>query len=131
MPDPISAALRMAAEHAIDVADVFNPFGDGASADPVDLRDPEYIAATLPAVKAVSDVYFRGEVEGLELPSLVAAGGRKGEHVVRSGRLDAAAHEPAIILAEGRLLQWDEAGEAYAVDERGAWVPYELGTGRP
>jgi DNA-binding NarL/FixJ family response regulator len=37
----------------------------------------------------------------------------------------------AIILAEGRLLQWDEAGQAYAVDERGAWVPYELGAGQP
>jgi DNA-binding NarL/FixJ family response regulator len=33
----------------------------------------------------------------------------------------------AIILAEGRLLQWDEAGQAYAVDERGDWQPYELG----
>jgi DNA-binding NarL/FixJ family response regulator len=37
----------------------------------------------------------------------------------------------AIILAEGRLLQWDEAGEAYVVDERGALVPYELGGGQP
>src|SRR5687768_8133295 len=36
----------------------------------------------------------------------------------------------AIILTEGRLLQWDEAGQAYTVDERGAWIPYELGTGR-
>jgi DNA-binding NarL/FixJ family response regulator len=32
----------------------------------------------------------------------------------------------AIILSAGRLLSWDEDGQAYAVDERGAWVPYEL-----
>jgi DNA-binding NarL/FixJ family response regulator len=33
----------------------------------------------------------------------------------------------AIILGAGRLLSWDELGQAYAVDERGAWVPYDLG----
>lgn len=32
----------------------------------------------------------------------------------------------AIILQEGRLLAWDENGQALAMDERGAWVPYEL-----
>src|SRR4051812_10436572 len=37
----------------------------------------------------------------------------------------------AIILSEGRLLQWDEAGHAYAVDERGEWSPYELGDDQP
>jgi DNA-binding NarL/FixJ family response regulator len=36
----------------------------------------------------------------------------------------------AIILREGRLLRWDAAGRAYAVDERGAWAPYEPGAGR-
>ncbi len=33
---------------------------------PLDLRDPEYIRQTLPALRALSDVYFRGEVRGLE-----------------------------------------------------------------
>lgn len=33
---------------------------------PLELRDPEYIRRTLPALKALSDVYFRGEVRGLE-----------------------------------------------------------------
>jgi DNA-binding NarL/FixJ family response regulator len=32
----------------------------------------------------------------------------------------------AIIVREGRLLQWDDDGTAYALDERGAWAPYEL-----
>ena len=32
----------------------------------LDLRDPEYIRRTLPALRALSDVYFRGEVRGLE-----------------------------------------------------------------
>ena len=36
----------------------------------------------------------------------------------------------AIILTEGRLLQWDEAGQAYAMDERGDWAPYELWGGQ-
>jgi 1-acyl-sn-glycerol-3-phosphate acyltransferase len=34
--------------------------------DPLDARDPEYIAATLPALRTMSSAYFRGEVEGLE-----------------------------------------------------------------
>ncbi len=32
----------------------------------------------------------------------------------------------AIVVREGRLLRWDEAGLTYVLDERGAWVPYEL-----
>jgi len=31
-----------------------------------EMRDPEYIRRTLPGMKAISDVYFRGEVRGLE-----------------------------------------------------------------
>jgi 1-acyl-sn-glycerol-3-phosphate acyltransferase len=34
--------------------------------DWLDRRDPEYIRRTLPGMKALSDVYFRGEVRGLE-----------------------------------------------------------------
>ena len=36
------------------------------SPDPFDLRDPEYIRRTLPALRAMSDIYFRAEVRGLE-----------------------------------------------------------------
>ena len=32
--------------------------------------------------------------------------------------------------AEGRLLHWDEAGQTYALDERGGWQPFSLGDGR-
>ena len=35
-----------------------------------------------------------------------------------------------IVMQEGRLLRWDEAGQAYALDERGEWLPYQLGAGR-
>ena len=34
--------------------------------DPLDLRDPEYIRRTLPTLRAMSRVYFRAEVRGLE-----------------------------------------------------------------
>jgi 1-acyl-sn-glycerol-3-phosphate acyltransferase len=36
------------------------------AADPFDLRDPEYIRRTLPALRAMSEVYFRAEVRGLD-----------------------------------------------------------------
>jgi DNA-binding NarL/FixJ family response regulator len=32
-----------------------------------------------------------------------------------------------IIMQTGRLLRWDEAGQVYALDERGGWQPYDLG----
>jgi 1-acyl-sn-glycerol-3-phosphate acyltransferase len=34
--------------------------------DPLDARDPEYIRATLPALRATHALWFRGEVRGLE-----------------------------------------------------------------
>jgi 1-acyl-sn-glycerol-3-phosphate acyltransferase len=34
--------------------------------DPLDLRDPEYIRRTLPALRAMAKVYFRAEVRGLD-----------------------------------------------------------------
>src|SRR3954451_9891711 len=37
-----------------------------AEQDPFALRDPDYIRRTLPALRALSNVYFRGEVHGLE-----------------------------------------------------------------
>jgi DNA-binding NarL/FixJ family response regulator len=33
----------------------------------------------------------------------------------------------AIIIRAGRLLMWDERGEAYALNERGDWAPYSEG----
>jgi DNA-binding NarL/FixJ family response regulator len=33
----------------------------------------------------------------------------------------------ALIVREGRLLRWDEEGRPHALDERGVWVPYDLG----
>jgi 1-acyl-sn-glycerol-3-phosphate acyltransferase len=42
------------------------PGGRPAPDDPLDARDPEYIARTLPALRAMSSAYFRAEVRGLE-----------------------------------------------------------------
>ena len=40
------------------------------AADPFALRDPDYIARTLPALRVMADVWFRAEVRGLEkIPS--------------------------------------------------------------
>src|SRR5437588_1119190 len=68
--DPLEATLRMAGVAAADVADavdVLGVAGDGSPAeDWLDARDPEYIAQTLPALRAMSRLYFRGEVRGLE-----------------------------------------------------------------
>jgi len=69
-PGPLEGALRMfgaaAADtlHAVDVLGAIDA-GAGAPADPLDARDPEYIRHTLPALKMMSDLYFRGEVRGL------------------------------------------------------------------
>jgi 1-acyl-sn-glycerol-3-phosphate acyltransferase len=38
----------------------------GADADPFELRDPEYIERTLPAIRWLSKLYFRAEVKGLD-----------------------------------------------------------------
>jgi DNA-binding NarL/FixJ family response regulator len=32
----------------------------------------------------------------------------------------------AVIVREGRLLRWDGAGDAFALDERDEWVPWQL-----
>ncbi len=62
------AAWALAAASA-DVAQTMDPrrLGDRQrSIDPLDLRDPEYIRRTLPALRAMADVYFRAEVRGME-----------------------------------------------------------------
>src|SRR3954462_9396912 len=42
------------------------PGGRPPPEDPLDARDPEYIGATLPALRAMSETYFRADVTGLE-----------------------------------------------------------------
>jgi hypothetical protein len=32
----------------------------------------------------------------------------------------------AVIVREGRLIQWDEQGAPYILDMRGNWVPFTL-----
>jgi 1-acyl-sn-glycerol-3-phosphate acyltransferase len=63
-------ALRMveaAAEDTLSAVDLLGVTGaDGAPADPFAARDPDYIRTTLPALKALSQVYFRSEVSGLD-----------------------------------------------------------------
>jgi 1-acyl-sn-glycerol-3-phosphate acyltransferase len=63
-------ALRMAgatAEDALAAVDLLHVTGaDGPPDDPFDARDPDYIRATLPALRALSRVYFRADVSGIE-----------------------------------------------------------------
>ena len=52
-----------------DIAGVVDPrrlTGRRPANDPFDLRDPEYIRRTLPAFRALSDIYFRAEVRGMD-----------------------------------------------------------------
>jgi 1-acyl-sn-glycerol-3-phosphate acyltransferase len=68
--DPLEASLRMAGVVAADLAESVDVLGvvdgEGPPADWLDARDPEYIRETLPALRAMSRLYFRGEVRGLE-----------------------------------------------------------------
>lgn len=69
LPRPLEATLRMYGAGASDVAhalDVLGAMNGAGSADPLAARDPDYIGRTLPALRLLSDVYFRGEVRGLE-----------------------------------------------------------------
>ncbi|MEA2431798.1 MAG: hypothetical protein QOF65_1885 [Thermoleophilaceae bacterium] len=62
-------ALRMVgatAEDALAAVDLLHVTGaDGPPDDPFDARDPDYIRATLPALRALSQVYFRADVSGM------------------------------------------------------------------
>jgi 1-acyl-sn-glycerol-3-phosphate acyltransferase len=66
---PVAGALRMAEAMAADLAhtlDLLDVLGDGDVPDDwFEARDPEYIRATLPALRAMSELYFRAEVTGL------------------------------------------------------------------
>jgi 1-acyl-sn-glycerol-3-phosphate acyltransferase len=56
---------RILGAAAADVVHAVDP-RPGADADPLDLRDPDYIRRTLPWLRAMADVYFRSDVRGLE-----------------------------------------------------------------
>jgi 1-acyl-sn-glycerol-3-phosphate acyltransferase len=63
----MAGVARMAQAVAEDVAGALDlPGGRPWPEDPLDARDPEYIARSLPALRALSSVYFRAEVSGLE-----------------------------------------------------------------
>jgi 1-acyl-sn-glycerol-3-phosphate acyltransferase len=61
-PGPMQAGLRMLGAAAADLA---GPLHRGCPDDPLDERDPDYIRETLPALRLVSDLYFRSDVRGL------------------------------------------------------------------
>ncbi len=67
--DAVSAEARMLRAVSADIAHAADPrhlaHGQPA-ADPFELRDPEYIARTLPALRVMSDIWFRADVHGLE-----------------------------------------------------------------
>ncbi|MGZ4273912.1 MAG: 1-acyl-sn-glycerol-3-phosphate acyltransferase, partial [Solirubrobacteraceae bacterium] len=65
----VSADARMLRAISADVAHAADPrhlAHRPPAADPFELRDPEYIARTLPALRVMADVWFRAEVRGLE-----------------------------------------------------------------
>jgi 1-acyl-sn-glycerol-3-phosphate acyltransferase len=68
VPDA-SAGLGWASRAAsADLARSLDPrhvIGGRPAADPLDLRDPEYIRRTLPGLRAMSELYFRAEVRGI------------------------------------------------------------------
>ena len=70
VPGAIEGTLRMLGVSLSDVVHAFDVLGavdgDFPPADWLDARDPTYIRQTLPALKLLSDVYFRGEVRGLQ-----------------------------------------------------------------
>jgi 1-acyl-sn-glycerol-3-phosphate acyltransferase len=68
-PAAAGGAARMveaALEDAVAAADLAGVTGAQTSRDPFEARDPTYIARTLPALRLLSEVYFRAEVSGLE-----------------------------------------------------------------
>jgi 1-acyl-sn-glycerol-3-phosphate acyltransferase len=69
VPAAVGGAARMLGAAAVDAAGVVDPrrlVGGRPAVDPFDLRDPDYIRRTLPALRAMSEIYFRSEVRGLE-----------------------------------------------------------------
>jgi 1-acyl-sn-glycerol-3-phosphate acyltransferase len=73
MRGAVSADARMLRAISADVAHAADPrqlARRPPAVDPFELRDPEYIARTLPALRVMADVWFRADVRGLEnIPS--------------------------------------------------------------
>ena len=69
VPGPSVGVARMLGAASADIAGFVDPrrlTGRRPAEDSFDLRDPEYIRRTLPALRAMSDIYFRAEVRGLD-----------------------------------------------------------------
>jgi 1-acyl-sn-glycerol-3-phosphate acyltransferase len=69
VPGSAAGVARMLGAASADVAGALDPRRFAAphpAADPLDLRDPDYIRRTLPALRAMSDIYFRAKVRGME-----------------------------------------------------------------
>jgi 1-acyl-sn-glycerol-3-phosphate acyltransferase len=62
LPPVVEAYLRMAAA----VGDLASAVRSNGRQDAFDLRDPAYIERTLPALRLMSNLYFRASVTGLE-----------------------------------------------------------------
>jgi 1-acyl-sn-glycerol-3-phosphate acyltransferase len=60
---PVQAYLRMLAAAGEDIGQAVTR---SSPDDPFELRDPHYIERTLPALRAMSRLYFRAEVNGLD-----------------------------------------------------------------
>src|SRR5664279_5674667 len=69
VPGSAAGVARMLGAASADIAGVLDPrrlVGRRPTGDPFDLRDPDYIRRTLPALRAMSAVYFRAEVRGMD-----------------------------------------------------------------
>ena len=69
MRSAVSADARVIRAISADIAHAADPrhlARRPSAADPFELRDPEYIARTLPVLRVMADVWFRAEVRGLE-----------------------------------------------------------------
>jgi 1-acyl-sn-glycerol-3-phosphate acyltransferase len=63
----VARMVRAATEDAVAAFDVANvTSAEGQPVDPFYARDEDYIRATLPALRTMSQVYFRAEVSGME-----------------------------------------------------------------
>jgi 1-acyl-sn-glycerol-3-phosphate acyltransferase len=62
----VAWALGAASADVTGTVDPRRLTGRRPATDPLDLRDPKYIRRTLPALRAMSDIYFRAEVRGME-----------------------------------------------------------------
>jgi 1-acyl-sn-glycerol-3-phosphate acyltransferase len=66
---PLGATLRMAGVGAADVLralDLLDVVEGDPPGDWLDARDPDYIRATLPAIRLIGDLYFRAEARRLD-----------------------------------------------------------------